>query len=172
MDISVIDATKVTSENGIKIGSDDAQKKMIEFINLRCPFCKKWFEESYELLEEAVAEGKVQRIIKLFDKEKESLQRGNVMQHHISYDQPDLAIKEIKTAFDSQDDWAELTLEEVAAYAEKELGFKDQTNEMMIQGIIQEAEAANIKFVPTVVVNEHIFDENITQDELKEILGM
>ena len=43
---------------------------MIEFINVRCPYCRKWFEESEELLAQSVKSGKVERIIKLFDKEK------------------------------------------------------------------------------------------------------
>ena len=43
---------------------------MIEFINVRCPYCRKWFEESKELLAQSVKSGKVERIIKLFDKEK------------------------------------------------------------------------------------------------------
>ena len=78
MDISVIDATKVNTETGLHIGESNAPVKMIEFINVRCPYCRKWFEESEELLAQFVKSGKVERIIKLFDKEKESLQRGNV----------------------------------------------------------------------------------------------
>ena len=83
MDISVIDATKVNTETGLHIGESNAPVKMIEFINVRCPYCRKWFEESEELLAQSVKSGKVERIIKLFDKEKESLQRGNVMHHYI-----------------------------------------------------------------------------------------
>ncbi|HBM5638150.1 TPA: thioredoxin domain-containing protein, partial [Enterococcus faecium] len=54
MDISVIDATKTNTQKGILYGSSNAPKKMVEFINLSCPYCRQWFEESYELLEEAV----------------------------------------------------------------------------------------------------------------------
>ena len=49
MDISVIDATKVNTETGLHIGESNAPVKMIEFINVRCPYCRKWFEESEEL---------------------------------------------------------------------------------------------------------------------------
>ena len=75
MDISVIDATKVNTETGLHIGERNAPVKMIEFINVRCPYCRKWFEESEELLAQFVKSGKVERIIKLFEKEKESLQK-------------------------------------------------------------------------------------------------
>ena len=75
MDISVIKAEKTTTANSIMYGEDQAPKKMIEFINLACPYCRQWFNDSFDLLEEAVEAGKIQRVIKLFDKEKESLQR-------------------------------------------------------------------------------------------------
>lgn len=172
MDISVIDATKVTPEYGLKVGSDTAPKKTIEFINLRCPYCKKWFMESFDLLEEALAQNKVQRIIKLYDKEKPSLQRGNVMQHHLSYQDPAKALLEIKQIFDTQDEWGDLSLEEVATFAEKNLGLKEQLHPEIIEHVIEEAAAANIQFVPTIIVGEHIFDESVSPDELKSYLAI
>ncbi|MEJ1329830.1 thioredoxin domain-containing protein [Latilactobacillus sakei] len=36
--------------------------------------------------------------------------------------------------------------------------------------MVDEAQAANIKFVPTIIVSEHIFDESITPEELDMIL--
>ena len=83
MDISIIKAKETNTTTGIKIGDENA-KPIIEFMNLRCPYCRKWFEESLPILTEAVAAGKVQRVIKLFDKEKESLQRGNVMHRFVA----------------------------------------------------------------------------------------
>ncbi|NGW68846.1 thioredoxin domain-containing protein, partial [Staphylococcus aureus] len=99
MDISVIDATKVNTETGLHIGERNAPVKMIEFINVRCPYCRKWFEESEELLAQSVKSGKVERIIKLFDKEKESLQRGNVMHHYIDYSAPEQALSALHKMF-------------------------------------------------------------------------
>ena len=103
MDISVIDATKLTQKQGF-IGESNAPVKMIEFINVRCPYCRKWFEESKELLAQSVKSGKVERIIKLFDKEK-SLQRGNVMHHYIDYSAPEQALSALHKMFATQDEW-------------------------------------------------------------------
>ncbi|MHC5249689.1 thioredoxin domain-containing protein [Enterococcus sp. LJL90] len=172
MDISVIDAKKVTTENGIKIGLDSAPKKIVEFMNLRCPYSKQWFEESKELLVEAVAQGKVQRIIKLFDKEKESLQRGNVMHHYVSWSEPEKALGEIQKIYDTQEDWGHLSLAEVAVFAEEKLGLKEQLNQVLVDQIITEANSANIKFVPTCVVEKAIFDENIQPEELRDVLDL
>lgn len=170
MDISVIKGDLVNDFNGIKIGSDQAPKRIIEFMNLRCPYCKKWFNESKELLDEAVAAGKVQRIIKLLDKEKESLQRGNIMHEYI--ENGPKALIQIQQAYDSQDNWAELSLEQVANYAENTLHFVQQPNQNSQMEIRNEAEQANIKFVPTLLVDEYIFDESVTAAELTEYLNL
>ena len=41
---------------------------------------------------------------------------------------------------------------------------------MQLAAIVDEAQAANIKFVPTIIAGEHIFDESITPEELDTIL--
>lgn len=75
MDISVIDATKTNTQKE-SFMVHRMLLKMVEFINLACPYCRQWFEESYELLEEAVQSGQLQRVIKLFDKEKKAYSEG------------------------------------------------------------------------------------------------
>lgn len=170
MDISVIDAKKTTADHGIIIGGDTAPAKMIEFMNLRCPYCKQWFEESYELLESAVKNNKVQRVIKLFNKEKESLQRGNVMHQYVSRKNPQQALADIAEIFSTQSEWGDLSLEDVAVFAEERLQLKKQDSNGQFEEIAAEADAANIKFVPTVIVNEHIFDESVTKEQLAEYL--
>ncbi|OWW45220.1 thioredoxin [Enterococcus hirae 88-15-E09] len=171
MDISIIKADKTNTETGIHYGNLDAPKKMAEFINLACPYCRQWFNESYELLEEAVSKGRLQRVIKLFDKEKESLQRGNVMHHHIDMSDGQVALREIKKVFDSQDDWKNLSLAEVADYAQNKLGLTYQEESPASQAIIAEANAANIRFVPTVILEEHIFDESIKKEGLIDYIN-
>ncbi len=170
MDISVIKGNLVNDFNGIKIGSDAASKRLIEFINLRCPYCKQWFEESYETLNQAVVEGKIQRIVKLLDKDKISLQRGNVMHEYISAD-PEKALIQIQQAFETQEIWQDFELEAVAEYAEKTLHFSQQANQSLQSEIRNEAEQANIKFVPTVILDEHIFDESISESTLKNYIA-
>lgn len=50
MDILVIDVIKVNIEIGFYIGECNVFVKMIEFINVCCFYCRKWFEEFEELL--------------------------------------------------------------------------------------------------------------------------
>ncbi|MDT2595839.1 thioredoxin domain-containing protein [Enterococcus dongliensis] len=170
MDISIIKAEFVNDFNGIKIGSNTAPKRLIEFLNLRCPYCKQWFVESSDTLNQAVAEGKIQRVIKLLDKDKISLQRGNIMHEYISSD-PKKALFQIQQAFETQEIWGDFELEAVAAYAEKNLHLTQQANQNLQQEIRNEAEQANINFVPTIILGEHIFDEAIDETTLHSYIA-
>ncbi|MBO0461392.1 MULTISPECIES: DsbA family protein [unclassified Enterococcus] len=170
MDISIINATKTNTTTGIRYGNEDAPKKMIEFVNLACPYCRQWFNESFDVLEEAVQSGRLLRIIKLFDKEKPSLQKGNVMHHHITTTDGERALKQIKAIFDAQDEWKQLDLAGIADYATETLGLTEQEDKAATKAIIDEANAAHIQFVPTVIIDDHIFDESISQEELSELV--
>ena len=169
VDISVIKAHKTNKHEGIIVG-EAAPKKVVEFLNLRCPFCKQWFDKSLPILEAAVAEQKVQRIIKLIDRPKESLQRGNVMHRFVTTDDGAQAMEDLKKIFASQDQWAHMTLKEVSIFAKNELGLKEHGHLAHADELIQETVRANIKFVPTVIIDEHIFDENIDEATLKSYL--
>jgi protein-disulfide isomerase len=170
MDISQIKGEKINTVTGIKYGEDTAPKKIVEFINLRCPYCKKYWNDHLEATKRYVAEGKAQLIIKLFDKEKESLQRGNIMHHHITLDNADLAWEEIQKVFDTQEEWGNLSLPEVAEYATQNLGLILQENPQYVEEVIHEANVANVVFVPTVFIGEHIFDEHISEEEFAKFI--
>ncbi|WP_291291621.1 DsbA family protein [Enterococcus sp.] len=168
MDISIIKAEKTNTTTGIKIGADTAQP-IIEFLNLRCPYCRMWFEDSLPILSEAVASGKIQRVIKLLDKEKESLQRGNVMHRFVSRSDPEQTIADITKIFQTQDQWGHLSLDEVADFAQNQLGLTDSHS--TADEIVNEARQANIQFVPTVIFGDRIFDESISRDELSQLIN-
>lgn len=164
-------ADKVKLTYGFKIGSQEAPVKVIEFLNLRCPYCKKWYFDSKQLLAEYVDRGQIQRVVKLLDKETVSLKKGNVAHHHLDYKDPEKALEEIEYFLEHQDEWGNLErLDQVAQYAVEKRGLKHQPNDIEINGILQEAEEANVVLVPSVFIGEHIFDEHISQEELKEIM--
>jgi len=94
------------------------------------------------------------------------LQRGNVMHHHINYELPEKGLTDLKQMYDTQDQWGHLSLEDVAIFAEDNLQLAKKEEPAIVQAIVAEAEAANIKFVPTIVIGEHIFDESVTKEEL------
>lgn len=170
MDISIIKAQETNAVTGIHIG-DPSAKPIVEFMNLRCPYCRQWFEESLPILSEAVTAGKLRRVIKLFDKEKESLQRGNVMHRFVSSTDPQATIAEITKIYQTQDEWGHLSLNEVAEYAKNTLGLFEQNHPAIAGEIVEEAKNANIQFVPTIILDGHIFDESITAEELTALIN-
>ncbi len=68
--------------------------------------------------------------------------------------------------FATQDRW-ETEPEEVATYAEKKSGLKRTKRCNACFAVIAEANAAHIQFVPTIIIGEHIFDESVTEEELR-----
>lgn len=173
MDISNIKADKVNTTYGFKIGQESAPVKVIEFLNLSCPYCKKWYVDSKDVLNEYVHEGKIQRIIKLFDKEKPSLKKGNVVHHYLDYKNPDESLIEIDYFLTRQKEWKNLEdFDQVADYVVEKRGLTHQPNEIEINGIIKEAEEANVVFVPSVFIGDNIFDEHITPVELKSLIDL
>jgi len=119
----------------LKLEPESAPVKVIEFINLACPYCKKWYFDTKDLLNEYVQEGKVQRVIKLFDKEKPSLKRGNVLHHHLDYKKPEEALMEIDYLLAHQNEWGMLkSHEEIAEYAVEKRGLTHQPNELRSMG--------------------------------------
>ncbi|WP_088815150.1 MULTISPECIES: DsbA family protein [Listeria] len=172
MDISQIKAAEVKTTEGIHIAqSQNAKVKVMSFVNLRCPYCRKWHTDSRKVLDRFVRDGKIELIIKPFDKEKEKLQPGNVAHRYLNYDTPFETWEVIDKIYATQDEWGNLPLHEVASYMEDKLQLKEQNNEEATAAIIEEANRANVVFVPTVIVSEHIFDEHITPEELEELLN-
>ncbi|AOF48747.1 thioredoxin domain-containing protein [Tetragenococcus halophilus] len=170
MDISAINKEEVNTDYGILIGKK-APKTTVEFINLNCPFCKQWFTESKDTLNKAVTDGKLNRVVKLLDRTKESLQRGNVMHRFVTDDDSDQALEDMTRIFASQDEWGNLPLQEVANYARNELGLSEHHHLDIAEEIVQESKKANISSVPTLILGEHIFDENIDQKTLNDYIS-
>ena len=171
MDTSKIKANEIDTVYGLKIGDSNAPVKVIEFINLSCPFCKKWHVNSRDLLAKYVVEGKVQHIIKHYNKETPHLAKGNIIHRYLDYSNPEAALEEISYFFDNQSEWNTLeNLDDVTAYVEDKRNLKIQSNEKEIKGIIEEAVRANVELVPSIFIGEEIFDEHITVDELKNLI--
>lgn len=166
MDISQIKGKEVKIENGIKAGNPDAPVKIIEFINLACPYCKQWFEESSEILMQYMESGKVQRIVKHFDKEKPGLKKGNILHEYLDYSNPNKALEDIGFFYDHVREWGSLEEEDIRKYAEEKRNLSLQNNRAESEAIIEEAGRANVVFVPSVFIGDHIFDEAVTEEEL------
>ena len=60
-----------------------------------------------------------------------------------------------------------LNLRRSSDVLKKNLGLKEQKDATLVSAVIAEANAAHIQFVPTIIIGEHIFDESVTEEELR-----
>ncbi|GEK89022.1 Thioredoxin [Alkalibacterium putridalgicola] len=170
MDTSAINSKNVTTKGGLLIGDDKAPVKIVEFINLRCPYSKEWWENSLPLLDKYVKESMVQRIVKHFDKDTPGLKKGNVLHRFLDHSNPEQAKEDITYYFAHLDEWGNLPEDAIAEYAKEKRHAAEQTDREHAESIIEETEQANITLVPTIVLNDHIFDENISEEELDKLI--
>lgn len=148
---------KITHGDSLKVGSDDAPLKIVEYINLRCPYSKKYEETVAPSLNEFIETGQVQRIIKHFDKEKYGLEAGNILNQYINYDTFKESYALMKQIFEQQDAWRDKPLSQIPHVA-SDFGLSLQpSNKERSQRILTEVEAVNVGLIPTVFVGEEVF---------------
>ena len=164
------DYSKVTFKDSIKVGLDEAPLKIVEYINLRCPHSKNYEEEIAPILTQYIEEGKVQRILKHFDKEKYPLEVGNVLNQYLDYETQDETYQLMKTFFKNQDIWGNYRLAEIPHYAHIKGLTLQENNRKKSERISKEVIEANVEFIPTIFVGEKAFVESIEQDELKKTI--
>ncbi|UUV99141.1 DsbA family protein [Vagococcus luciliae] len=164
MPMTQIDTSKVNTTNGIKIGQKEAPNTLIEFVNLRCPYCRQWWNEKLDLITDEVSKNNLHYVIKLFNKTSPSLILGNVMHQYVPMDERALEI--ITKIYDTQNEWGGLSSsEEVTRFAEETLGLVKQSNDVALDSIVKEAEQASIRFVPTLIVGDINFDQKISNND-------
>lgn len=166
-DLMTFDLSKMTETDGIKIGSDDAPLKIVEYINLRCPDSKAYEENIAPFLNDAIANGRVQRILKHFDKHSIYLELGNVMNQYLDYSTPVETYKTVKSLFHDQDDWGNKRLTDIPHVAgEYDLSLQAD-NRQRAHRVTDEVKAMNVERIPTVFVGEEAFVETIALEDFK-----
>lgn len=162
------DFTEMTHENSIKIGSDDAPLKVVEYINLRCPDSKNYEENVAPFLNEYIKNGTVQRILKHFDKQTIYLELGNVMNQFLDYSTPGKTYAVMQALFENQNDWGMQRLTDIPHIA-KEMGLNLQdANREQAHAVTQEVKAVGIERIPSVFVGEEPLIENIELEDFKK----
>lgn len=160
--------SKITQADSIKIGSDNAPLKIVEYINLSCPDSKNYEENIAPFLNAYIENGTVQRILKHFDKQKYPLETGNILNQYLDYKTPEETFQLIQKLFEEQEMWRQNRLSQIPHIA-KEYGLSLQAeNREQANRIDEEIKAVNVTNVPTVFVGEKAFVETIDFDEFKK----
>ncbi|RKJ49984.1 protein-disulfide isomerase, partial [Butyricicoccus sp. 1XD8-22] len=139
----------VTVENThLSYGSSDAPVKVEVFLNLACPYCATFFENADQTLKSYIQDGKVQYIIKHFDKPREMLLYGTLANCFFDYKDPEKIYELMKDLFAKQSEWHEKDSDTIKKRLVEEYGLKEEpeTIDIGLQ-IVAEAVKRNVKMV-------------------------
>lgn len=168
MDATNIDFSKVSDDLGFRYGQADAPVKLYTYLNVECPFSRKFEQQNTAIIQEFVEAGKVQYIVKPVDRPTGHLRKGNVMHSYLTYDDPENAFKQLTEMFATRQEWTQLDEEGVAKYAEDQLGYTKQNNDDTQEAIKAEAAEAGAKTVPTAYVFGQAFDEHEDNNTIRD----
>lgn len=159
--------SEISHNHGLKIGSDDAPLKIVEYINLRCPDSKNYEENVAPFLKEYVKNGTVQRILKHFDKQTVHLELGNLLNQYLNYDTPEETYEIIEDIFQEQANWGRHRLSDIPHLAKKHNLSLQAENREQAHQVTAEVNAVGVERIPTVFVGDEALVEKIDLDEFK-----
>lgn len=166
----------------LSIGEVDAPVVVESYINIGCPDTVNYFEAAYTTFDDLINEGKVKHVIKHIDRTNGLLLKGSVVNAHLDYNQPEKTYKILRDLFSTQSVWStsyELMLDKLnrQLYLKEEQGSGKRS-----KLVIEEANAREIKEIPTVFINgEQLsfdFDDSIEninallRQEVKQVLEL
>lgn len=154
----------------LSYGQKDATVKVEVFLNLTCPYCATFFGIAEDVLKDYLDNGQVEFIVKHYDKPREMLLNGTLINLFLDYGNP-LRVKEIlKELFETQGEWDQLNNQEIKNLLVEKYQLKEepQNTEISLK-VTAEAIRRNVKMVPTVFINEkeYQYPTEIAANELK-----
>lgn len=139
----------------LSYGNADAPVKVEVFLNLACPYCATFFEAADQSLTPYIKNGQVQYVIKHYDKPREMLLYGTLVNLFLDYNDPQGIYEIMKELFSKQSQWSELDSDSIKKMLTEEYELKEEpdTIELSLK-ITAEAIKRQVKMVPTVFINE------------------
>jgi protein-disulfide isomerase len=159
----------------LSFGQKDAPVKVEVFLNLTCPYCATFYGMAEEILTDYIDKGHVEFIVKHYDKPREMLLNGTLINLFLDYENPARVREIVKELFVTQGQWDQLNNQEIKQLLAEKYQLKEEPKNTEISlSVTAEAIRRNVKMVPTVFINnkEYQYPREIAADELKsEILG-
>lgn len=155
------------------IGDLNAPIKMEVFLNYACPYCATFYELVDEQLQPYFKNGQVALVVKHYDKPREMLLPGTLVNANLDYSTPQKTLEIISELFKKQAVWDKYSNIEIKKYLEEQYGLKEQPENIdRSLLIIEEAIERKVKMVPTVFINdlEFQYPREIFADELLEVI--
>lgn len=164
--------TKIKNDY-LVIGDLSAPVKIEVFLNYACPYCATFYELVDNTLPNYFAEKKVALIVKHYDKPREMLLPGTLINANLDYSNPEKTLEIISEIFKNQATWDKYSSFEIKKYIEEKYDLKEEPSNIDRSLLITaEAIERNVKMVPTVFINELEFQypREIFADELIEVI--
>lgn len=159
----------MTEIKHLTFGSNDAPIKVESFINFACPYCKNYFYAADTVLTPLVEQGKVQHVIKHFDKTKQALLKGTVANIYLDYQQPEKTLEIIRELYQAQNQWkVDFSTIETKMKQAFNLSPHKEADERSL-AIHEEAFERGIKGIPIVFINDNPFEFNPLDDDQETI---
>ena len=142
----------------LSYGSKNAPVKVEVFLNLACPYCATFYAIAEEVLTPYINEDKVEFVIKHFDKPREMLLNGALINAFLHYSEKDHTREIIKELFATQQEWDHLTNQDIKRMLQEKYGLIERSENTSISlNILCETIERNITMVPTIYINDKEF---------------
>lgn len=142
----------------LSYGSKNAPVKVEVFLNLACPYCATFYAIAEEVLTPYIIEDKVEFVIKHFDKPREMLLNGALINAFLHYSEKDRTREIIKELFATQQEWDHLTNQDIKRMLQEKYGLIERSENTSISlNILGETIERNITMVPTIFINDKEF---------------
>lgn len=164
--------TKIKNDY-LVLGDVDAPVKIEVFLNLACPYCATFYNLVDNTLPKYFTEKKVALIVKHYDKPREMLLPGTLINANLDYSNPERTLEIISELFKNQATWDKYSSFEIKKYIEDKYNLKEEFSNIDRSLLITaEAIERNVKMVPTVFINELEFQypREIFAEELVEVI--
>lgn len=157
--------TKVIENAFLNYGRTDAPVKVEVFLNLACPYCATLFAAADKTLTPYIKNGQVQYVIKHYDKPREMLLYGTLVNLFFDYKDPQRIYELMKELFAKQSEWSESDSHSIKEMLTEQYKLKEEpdTIDLSLQ-ITAEAIKRQVKMVPTVFINDKEFQYPIEID--------
>ncbi|WP_339226040.1 thioredoxin domain-containing protein [Oceanobacillus sp. FSL K6-2867] len=170
--------TKFVENAFLSYGNLEAPVKVEVFLNLACPYCATFFEAADQSLAPYIENGQVQYVIKHYDKPREMLLYGTLVNLFFDYNDPQRIYEIMKELFENQSQWSESDSDSIKKMLTEQYGLKEEPNTIDLSlKITAEAIKRQVKMVPTVFINDKEFqypveiDAQQLKDEVEKALA-
>lgn len=154
----------------LSFGQKDAPVKVEVFLNLTCPYCATFYGIAEDVLKVYLDKGQVEFIVKHYDKPREMLLNGTLINLFLDYENP-LRVKEIlKDLFETQAQWDQFHNHDIKNLLAEKYQLKEKPKNTDISlSVTEEAIHRNVKMVPTIFINKKEFQypTELNSDELR-----